>query len=61
VGSPTPAADAANVYVARRGGNATKSGAIIVLNNHDSQTKGLWVTTIFRLVELGQPLAQKCS
>jgi alpha-amylase len=45
VGNPYPAGDAANVYIARRAGNGTKSGAIIVLNNHDSQTKGLWVST----------------
>jgi alpha-amylase len=43
VGNPYPSGDAYNVYVARRGGNATKSGAIVVLNNHDSQTKGIWV------------------
>jgi alpha-amylase len=45
VGNPYPSADAYNVYVARRAGNGTKSGAIVVLNNNDSQTKGLWVTT----------------
>lgn len=45
VGSPFPSADVANVYVARRAGNGTKSGAIVVINNNDSQTKGLWVTT----------------
>lgn len=43
VGNPYPSADAYNVYVARRGGNGTKSGAIVVINNHDTQTKGLWV------------------
>jgi alpha-amylase len=43
VGNPYPSADAYNVYVARRAGNGTKSGAIVVINNHDSQTKGLWV------------------
>lgn len=43
VGNPYPSGDAYNVYVARRGGNGTKSGAIVVINNHDSQTKGLWV------------------
>jgi alpha-amylase len=42
-GNPVPSGDAYNVYIARRGGNATKSGAIVVINNHDSQTKGLWV------------------
>ncbi len=45
VGNPYPAGDVANVYVARRAGNGTKSGAIIVLNNNDTQTKGLWVNT----------------
>jgi len=43
VGNPYPSGDAYNVYVARRAGNGTKSGAIVVINNHDSQTKGLWV------------------
>ncbi len=43
IGNPYPAGDAYNVYVARRGGNGVKSGAIVVINNHDSQTKGLWV------------------
>ena len=42
-GNPYPAGDAYHVYAARRGGNGTKSGAIVVINNHDSQTKGLWV------------------
>lgn len=43
VGNPYPSGDAYNVYVARRAGNGTKSGAIVVINNHDSQTKGVWV------------------
>jgi alpha-amylase len=43
VGNPVPSGDAYNVYVARRAGNGSKSGAIVVLNNNDSQTKGLWV------------------
>lgn len=42
-GNPYPSGDTYNVYVARRQGNGTKSGAIIVINNHDSNTKGLWV------------------
>ena len=42
-GNPYPSGDAYHVYAARRGGNGTKSGAIVVINNHDSQTKGLWV------------------
>lgn len=42
VGNPSPSGDTYNVYVARRQGNGTKSGAIIVLNNA-STTKGLWV------------------
>lgn len=45
VGNPWPSADVANVYVARRAGNGTKSGAIVVINNNDSQTKGLWVNS----------------
>lgn len=43
VGNPYPSGDAYNVYIARRAGNGTKSGAIVVINNHDSSTKGLWV------------------
>jgi alpha-amylase len=43
VGNPWPLEEAADVYVARRQGNGTKTGAILVVNNHDSQTKGLWV------------------
>jgi alpha-amylase len=42
-GNPYPSGDAYNVYVARRQGNGTKNGAIIVINNHNSTTKGLWV------------------
>lgn len=42
VGNPYPSADAYNVYVARRQGNGTKDGAIVVINN-SSSTKGLWV------------------
>ncbi len=43
VGNPYPSADTYNVYVARRQGNGTRDGAIVVLNNNDTQTKGLWV------------------
>jgi alpha-amylase len=42
-GNPYPSGDAYNVYVARRQGNGTKGGAVICINNHDSNTKGLWV------------------
>lgn len=42
-GNPYPSADAADVYVARREGNGTKTGAIIVINDNSSSTKGLWV------------------
>ncbi|MBL7743234.1 MAG: T9SS type A sorting domain-containing protein [Chitinophagaceae bacterium] len=42
-GNPYPSADAYSVYIARRQGNGTKGGAIICINNHDSNTKGLWV------------------
>lgn len=41
-GNPWPSGDAYNVYVARRQGNGTKDGAIVVINNSYS-TKGLWV------------------
>ncbi|HWP82188.1 MAG TPA: T9SS type A sorting domain-containing protein [Bacteroidota bacterium] len=43
VGNPWPSGDTWNVYVARRQGNGTKSGGILVLNNHETSTKGLWV------------------
>ncbi|MEX0719508.1 MAG: alpha-amylase family glycosyl hydrolase [Balneolaceae bacterium] len=42
-GNPYPTGDAADVYVARREGNGGKTGAIVVINDHSSQTKGLWV------------------
>jgi alpha-amylase len=42
-GNPYPSGDTYNVYVARRQGNGTKAGAVIVINNHDNTTKGLWV------------------
>ena len=44
VGNPYPADVTSNLYIARRQGNGTKDGAIIVLNNNDSQTKSMWVT-----------------
>jgi len=43
VGNPWPSGDTYHVYAARRAGNGTRDGAIVVINNHDSQTKGLWV------------------
>ncbi|TQF66771.1 alpha-amylase family glycosyl hydrolase [Pseudoalteromonas luteoviolacea] len=43
--SGNPFGDVQHVYVARRNGKTSKQGAIIVLNNHDAQRKGLWVTT----------------
>ncbi len=45
LGNPYPSGDAYNVYVARRQGNGTKTGGILVINNHDTATKGLWVDT----------------
>ncbi len=44
IGNPHPSSATSNVYVARRGGNATKQGAIVVINN-SSSTMGVWVTT----------------
>jgi alpha-amylase len=41
-GNPNPSSDTHDVYVARRQGNGTKDGAIVVINNGTS-TKGLWV------------------
>jgi len=43
VGNPWPADDAKYVFVARRQGHGEKTGAILVINNHESQTKGIWV------------------
>ncbi|MEM8565195.1 MAG: alpha-amylase family glycosyl hydrolase [Bacteroidota bacterium] len=42
-GNPYPSGDTYHLYAARRQGNGTKDGAIVVINNHDSQAKGLWV------------------
>jgi alpha-amylase len=43
-GNPFPANDVANVYVARRRGNPPgKPGALLVLNNHETDTKCLYV------------------
>lgn len=44
IGNPYPAGNTSNLYIARRQGNGTKDGAIIVLNNNDSQVKSMWVT-----------------
>ena len=44
VGNPWPSGDAHDVYIARRQGNGIKDGAIVVINNNNSSTKGLWVT-----------------
>jgi alpha-amylase len=41
--SPSNNGSTANVYIARRQGNGSKTGAILVLNNHESSTKGMWV------------------
>jgi alpha-amylase len=45
IGNPYPAGDTHDVYVARRQGNGTKNGAIVVINDHESTTKGLWVNS----------------
>ena len=42
-GNPYPAADTRNVYVARRQGGNGKNGAIVVINNHQTDSKSLWV------------------
>lgn len=44
IGNPYPAQNASNLYIARRQGNGTRDGAIIVLNNHDTDAKAMWVT-----------------
>jgi alpha-amylase len=43
IGNPYPLGNTSNVYVARRNGNGLKTGAIVVLNNHDTERKGLWI------------------
>jgi len=45
VGSPWPEQDTKHVYVARRQGDGTKDGAIVVINNHRTAAKGLWVNS----------------
>ncbi|MEW5848203.1 MAG: alpha-amylase family glycosyl hydrolase [Myxococcota bacterium] len=44
-GNPYPPEDTRHVFVARREGPAAvgKTGAILVINNHDTETRGLWV------------------
>lgn len=42
-GTSTFTGDTWNVYAARRQGNGTKSGAILVINNNDTYTRGIWV------------------
>lgn len=42
-GNAYPSGDTYHVYIARRAGNGTKDGGIVVINNHDTDTKGLWV------------------
>jgi len=44
IGNPSPADITKHVYAARRQGNGTKDGAIIVLNNHDTDTLSVTVT-----------------
>lgn len=43
VGNPHPSGDTWSVYVARRQGNGVRSGGILVLNNHETSARGLWV------------------
>ena len=38
-----PSGNATNIYVARRQGNGTRNGAIVVLNNNESGTVDAWV------------------
>ena len=44
IGNPYPAENVSNLYIARRQGNGIKDGAIVVLNNHDTNAKSMWVT-----------------
>ena len=43
-GRPEPSDITRHVYVARRQGNGTKDGAIIMLNNHDTDTLSVTLT-----------------
>ena len=43
VGNPYPAGNTSDLYVARRQGNGTKTGAIMALNDHESDTVKMWV------------------
>ena len=43
IGNPWPSTNTSDVYVARRQGNGIKSGAILVINDHETDVKGLWV------------------
>ena len=43
-GNPYPAENVSNLYIARRQGNGIKDGAIIVLINHDTSSKSMWVS-----------------
>jgi len=43
IGNPHPYGYAYHLYVARRQGNGSKDGAIIAINNHDTQEIGLWI------------------
>lgn len=45
VGDPFPADDAADVWVGRRAGAPGTTGAVLVLNDHETEEKGLWVST----------------
>lgn len=44
IGNPYPAENTNDLYIARRQGNGEKDGAIIVLNNNDTQARAMWVS-----------------
>lgn len=44
IGDPYPAENTNNLYIARRQGNGEKDGAIIVLNNNNTDKKSMWIT-----------------
>ena len=54
MGNPSPAADAKNVYVARREGNGVKGGAIIVINTFHTNQKHLGGQCSGRFAKLGR-------
>lgn len=43
-GNPYPSQNCSNLYIARRQGNGIKDGAIVAINNNNTERKAMWVT-----------------